>query len=323
MIGLPAPTDVLGLDLGGTTVGAVRWSVTQARVVNWVRARTPTDGGAAGVVDTLARVMERLGGAQSAAAVGIASAGLVDAATGRVLRAANLPGFDHPVPLLQLVGTRLAREYPHPEPVTLALDNDVNALTRAEATYGAAADGRDSLVIALGTGVGGGLVLGGRVRLGPRGFSGEIGHVVVQPGGRPCSCGGYGHLEAYLGRSALEREARDRHDRGRHSLLVDLAGDRRMSSSIWDRALDAGDELALTLRLEAASALSVAITQAATLLDIEQVVLAGGFAPILGRPFRAEVDRQLAVMSVAGAPAVRAAALGDQAGAIGAALLVA
>ncbi|MCP5026577.1 MAG: ROK family protein [Actinomycetia bacterium] len=320
---MPLPTDLLGIDLGGTSVGAVRWSATDSRVVEWVRARTPHNGSAAAVVDTIGRVVEKLGDLHDVAGIGIATAGLIDAPSGRVLKATNLPGFEQPVPLIELVRARLADLHPEGLTVRFALANDVNALARAEAALGAAADESDALVVALGTGVGGALVLDGEVRSGPRGFSGEIGHVIVQPGGRPCLCGGHGHLEAYLGRAALEREARDRHARGRSTLLVDLAAERRITSSIWDRSLAAGDEVAQTLRLEAAGALSVAIGQAATLIDLELVVLAGGFAPVLGRPFRTEVERQLEAVSPLGPPVIRSARLGDRSGAIGAALLLA
>lgn len=296
--------------------------MAESRVVKWVRARTPRDGRATAVADSIGRTIEKLG-LDEVAGVGIASAGLIDASGGRVLSAPNIPGFDEPVPLLELVRARIAAHRPNGATVPMVLGNDVNALARAEFSVGAAVGDSDALVMALGTGVGGALILDGRVRSGPRGFSGEIGHVIVQPGGRRCSCGGHGHLEAYVGRSALEREARDRHGRGRSTLLVDLAGDRRISSSTWDQALAAGDEVAVTLRLEAAGALAVAISQAATLLDLELVVLGGGFAPIMGRPFRVEVERQLTSIAPLGAPELRLAQLGDQSGAIGAALLMA
>jgi glucokinase len=299
-----------------------------------VKARTPrpvlddpvrsdsrgSERSAEAIISTVLRVIVRLGGTTGVDGIGIASAGLVNGSTGTVVRATNLVGFDQPVPLLELVRRRLEDA---PDGLRLALGNDVNALARAEAARGALEGESDALVVALGTGVGGALLLDGRIRMGPRGFAGELGHVVVHPGGRPCGCGGHGHLEAYVGRAALELEARRRHRDGRSTLLVELAGDRRISSSVWDRALGAGDAVALDLRLEAATAVAVAVGQASTLLDLPLVVIGGGFAPVLGQPFRTEVERQLSDIGGAGAPLLRSAALGDRAGAIGAALLVA
>src|SRR6266550_1590552 len=103
----------------------------------------------------------------------------------------------------------------------------------------------------VGTGVGGGLILDGTLRRGDSGYAGEIGHTIVHPGGRVCGCGGRGHLEAYAGRAALEREARERHAAGTPTALVELAGDARMTSRVWASALDASDVVAIELLDEA------------------------------------------------------------------------
>jgi len=177
-----------------------------------------------------------------------------------------------------------------------------------------------------GTGVGSGIVLDRRPWLG-RGAAGEIGHTVIKLGGALCPCGRRGCVEAYAGRGAMETRARKRHGEGRATDLFKLMErhDRsRLTSSIWARALERNDDLAVELIDDAIEALGAGVASAVNLLDVEMVVIGGGLGIRLGQPY---VERIAAAMLPHlfvdnRPPAVRLAELGDLGGAIGAALLV-
>ena len=174
-----------------------------------------------------------------------------------------------------------------------------------------------------GTGVGGGLVVDGRLLHG-RGSAGEIGHVCAKPGGRRCNCGLRGCVEAYAGRGALEERAR-REARRRKTVLFDLMRKRgrdRLTSGVWLRALDAGDEVARDLLDEAIAALGVGIGSAVTLLDVEAVVIGGGLGERLGPRWLKRIEKAARAHTFFREPPVyRLAELGDMGGAIGASLL--
>ena len=176
----------------------------------------------------------------------------------------------------------------------------------------------------MGTGVGGGLIINGELAAGERGMTGEIGHLTVKPGGRPCGCGGFGHLEAYAGHAGIDREARRRSDAGSKELLVELAGGGPIKSRHLARGLADGDETTIELLNEAADALALAIGNTATLLDLPSVVLGGGVVDKLGQDFLDQITESddfggfgQAHVSLVAAERI------DDAGAIGAAILAA
>jgi glucokinase len=304
-------THRIGIDLGGTKVlGSL---VEGGEVRAQEKRSTPVEGGPDDVVALIAEVVEALGGPGDG--VGIGAPGVVDVEGGIVSRAPNLPGWTRSVPLRELLSEALGG-------APVAIDNDVNVAALAEHRLGAGRGVDDLLCVFVGTGVGGGLILDGRLRRGPSGLAGEIGHMIVQPGGRPCGCGGFGHLESYAGRAGLEREARRRHEGGEATVLLDLAKHGRMKSSVFAKALDAGDAITRELLDEAIEALGVALSATTALVDVELVVVGGGLADRLGQAF---VDRmQAAVTERLFGPPLRCvpAALGDDAGTIGASLLL-
>lgn len=308
---------LVGIDLGGTKLQGVR--VDGGEVVADAKIATPRTG-VAGVVGAVVECIERLGGTASLDGIGIGAPGVIEAGTGTLVRAPNLVGFDGPVPLAALLGEALDLA----SSVPLVVDNDVNAAVVAEHRLGAARGVDDVLGVWVGTGVGGGLVLDGRLRRGPSGGAGEIGHVgVVVDGGRQCGCGLFGHLEAYAGRASMEIEARRRHRAGTPTRLVEIAGDKRMKSSVFAKALEAGDEVAVELLDDAVRALGVALASVATLVDLQVVVVGGGLAAKVGPRFVGRVEQAVrSRLFVRPSPLrVVPAALGDLAGALGAALL--
>ncbi len=305
---------VVGIDLGGTKVfGAL---VDPERtgleaVLEDAKAATP-DGGVDSILDAVAAVVRRLDPEPSA--VGIGTPGVVEPGTGRVLLAPNLSGFDRPVDVGGLLRERLGCD--------VVVGNDVNVAALGEARAGAGMGHDDMLAVWLGTGLGAGLVLDGRLRVGPHGLAGELGHAVVVPGGRRCGCGGRGHLEAYIGRRALEVEARERHAAGRTTQLVELAGDGPMKSKVFRTAYDAGDAVARELVDEGIALLGTAVVNVAVTIDIGAVVVGGGLGERFGALVTERVGDSLRTLGFAGvAPVVVEAVLGDHAGALGAARL--
>ncbi len=306
-----------GVDVGGTKIQVV---VTTAdlEVMGQSRGPTPSTGGPPAVVDALCALLDQAraeAGVDSIAALGVGAPGTIDKATGVVARSPNLAGWIDPYPL--------AAELERRTGARISVDNDVHAGMLGELRLGTARGLGEVLGVWFGTGVGGALVLGGELRGGPHGASGEIGHVCVRIGGRRCGCGRRGCLEAYAGRASMERYARKLVAQGRRTDLfriMEKRGLEHLTSGVFARALEAGDDLAQDLIDDAIAAAGSGIASVVNVLDVEAVVIGGGLGTRLGEPF---VERIAAAMQphlfVTGGASVRPAALGDLGGALGAA----
>ena len=311
-----------GLDLGGTKVQAVVLDDAH-EVRGQARRATPVSGGPPDVVAELAAAIREAAAAAGVEAgalsgVGVGSPGAVDRVAGTVTGASNLPGWDSEFPLGQALAEKLGTK--------VVLGNDVQVAVGAEFALGAGKDFSSLLGVSWGSGVGGGIILDGKPWLG-RGASGEIGHMVVKRDGARCPCGRRGCVEAYAGRVAMEARAKKLVKRGEHTDLFKIEehrGRTRLTSGVWERALQRGDAMAVHLIDRAVEALGAGIASALNLLDVEAVVIGGGLGTRLGEPY---VERiRVAMMPhlfTDDRPAVmRLSALGDLGGAIGAALLV-
>lgn len=309
----------VGVDLGGTKILAA--VIHDGRAHHTAKAPTPTDGPAS-VVGAILGLVEQVAGegAVRVERVGIGAPGHVDHRANVLLAAPNLVGFDQPVEVGRLIEQGVRERLGHRPDVRL--DNDVAVAALGEARHGAGKDTDDFLAVWVGTGVGGGVVLGGQLRRGVTGGAGEIGHTTVWPDGRACKCGGIGHLEAYAGRASLEAEARRRHAAGETSRLVELAGADRMRSKVFAEALQAHDAVAESLVADAVQALGIAIASFVTVIDVELVVVGGGLGGRLGEPFARQVG-DVAAQRVFGGRKVRVlpSVLLDDAGVVGAAEL--
>jgi glucokinase len=311
-----------GIDLGGTKIEAV---VVDARnnVLGSARQPTPVKGGPSGVATQLARAVTdatQAAGLEPAAllGVGVGSPGVIDSTTGAVSSARNLPGWKGTFQLGSVLAERLG--------TTVVVGNDVQVATEAEFRLGAGKPYQSLLGVFWGTGVGGGIILGGKSWLG-RGGAGEIGHMVVKIGGARCPCGRRGCLEAYAGRAAMEARARKRVQKGKKTDLFTLMkehGRTRVTSAIWAHALERHDKVATKIIDEAVIALGAGIASAVNLLDVEAVVIGGGLGVRFGEPFAKRIAdaMQPHLFNDTRPPDVRVAALGDLGGAVGAALLV-
>jgi glucokinase len=312
-----------GIDLGGTKIQAVVVA-DGGDVLGSSRMPTPTTGGPPDVAATMAAAIREAAtqaGADTGGleGVGVGSPGAVSDDEGTVAAARNLPDWEEAYPLRDELASRLDTR--------VRLGNDVQVATDAEFELGAAQPYNSILGVFWGTGVGGGIVLDGKPWLG-RSAAGEIGHVVVNMGGRRCPCGRRGCMEAYAGRLALERRARELEDKGEHTKLFEIMEERgrdRLTSGVWARALKAEDEVARKLIHQAVKALGAGIASSVNLLDVEAVVIGGGMGVRLGEPYVKRIrDAMMPHLFVdSNPPAVHVATLGDLGGAIGASLLVA
>jgi glucokinase len=249
--------------------------------------------------------------------VGVGSPGVIDDDTGAVSTARNLPGWDGSFELGKTLAKALGTQ--------TFIGNDVQVATDAEFHLGAGKPYKSILGVFWGTGVGGGLILGGKPWLG-RGGAGEIGHMVVVMDGRKCPCGRRGCMEAYAGRAAMEARARKEVEKGRKTDLFHLMEERhrtRLTSAVWYHALENKDKLAVELIDEAVEALGAGVASAQNLLDVEAVIIGGGLGVRFGEPYVKRISKAMQphLFHDSNPPDVLVAGLGDLGGALGAALL--
>jgi glucokinase len=309
-----------GVDLGGTKIQTA--VVRGTRVLGKARRSTPQTGADAVVAAISEAMTDALTDAglelAQLTAVGVGSPGSIDSATGEVSRSPNVHGMEDRFLLGPAVSRALGGK-------PVVVDNDVRAAMIGEHQAGAGRPFRDLLGVFVGTGVGGGLVLEGRLRTG-RGSAGEIGHTVVQDKGRRCGCGRDGCLEAYAGRGSLERTARKLVAKGAKTVLFEEMEKRkrdRLTSGVFATALERGDKMAIELIDEAVWALGLALASAQNLLDLEAIIIGGGLGDRLGAPFitRIATSMQPHLLRDDRPPAMLPTELGDLSGAVGAALI--
>jgi glucokinase len=262
---------LLGLDIGGTKT-AVALGHSPVEVLAREEFPTGAPQPTLNLAVAAARRLLAARGGQSPAAVGVACGGPLDAEQGVILSPPNLPGWSD-VPVVELV-TRVI-------PAPARLENDANAGALAEHRYGAGRGVRDFVFVTFGTGLGAGLVLGGRLHRGASGMAGEIGHVRLAPDG-PFAHGKHGSAEGFASGAGLAQIARRCHDEagGRGSSLAGLGPEELTARAVVRAALD-GDELAGELVAECGRGLGRALAVLADLVNPE-VIAVGGLAVPLG-----------------------------------------
>lgn len=310
----------IGVDLGGTNIRVAEVD-RRGRLRRELRYATPAQRGPQEVVDRIREAIGRLldtatrGGFVG---IGIGSPGLVDHREGVVRIPPNFPGWDE-VPL----GPAIEETFGLPTRVA----NDVNAMALAESHLGAGR-GYDSLIcITLGTGVGGAFVLHGEVYTGVSGTAGEIGHITVEPRGPRCNCGNYGCLERMVGAQYIvERAVKKLEATETHSILHQLAGGHleSLTPKLIAEAARQGDPLAREVFWETGEYLGIVFAGLVNFLNPEAIVVGGGVTragELIFEPMVKTV-RQRAMPIPAQVVHIVPAQLGEQAGVIGAALLV-
>ncbi len=263
----------IGIDIGGSSIKAALTDVGKTVIARTVKP-TNAEGGPEAVLNVIDECITGLcAGAPDAkpAAIGVGVPGAIDLENGIVYHPPNLPGWKA-VPLAQLIGSR--RDLP------VRLDNDANCAALGEAWFGAGREHDHFIGLTLGTGVGSGIIIGGAVYHGARGFAGEFGHLSIDHNGPLCKCGSRGCIEAYIGIHYLMSRAipvlRDHPE----SLLQQqaVADPQGLSPKDLATAATQGDEIARSLLEDAGRYLGFAVASAANLLGITTFIIGGGIS---------------------------------------------
>lgn len=305
----------IGIDIGGTKIAGGAVSADGA-IVQKLRVRTPAD--TAAVIDAVVDMVDRLSAEHEIAAVGVAAAGFIDRARSTVIYAPNISWRDEP--LRAKLRSRIDRP--------VIIENDANAAGWAEFRFGAGRDVDHMVMLTLGTGVGGAVVMDGKLYRGGHGIAGELGHVRFMRDGLLCGCGQKGCLEQYASGRALQREANALADAG--GIGVPLAALRaeagRIKGTAISRLVVAGDEGASEAVRRIAMALGEACGGFQAVLDPELFVIGGGVAQLGDRllaPVRSAYNASVPGFGHRPVAEFAIAGLGNEAGLIGAADLAA
>lgn len=307
----------VGVDVGGTKILAL---VVTAGGEIVAREKTLTAHDGTPMADQIASAVdaalaEAALSVEDLAGIGVAMPGSVDSSTGHLCSVPNIEIDDH----------RLIDSLRERYPVPVEIGNDVNLGTLAECWLGAGRDAQTVVGMFVGTGIGGGVVIDGRLRTGSEDLAGEIGHMVLMVDGPECGCGNFGCFEALASRTAMENAIRDGLAEGRPSSISERAEEGRIKSGALRDALRDGDELVTEVMTRATHILAQGILTIRHVLDPDMIVMGGGvieaceefIMPLLEREVRASCMRgsrdtlQIAVSE-----------LGDDAVALGAAALV-
>lgn len=311
----------IGVDIGGSSVklGVVD---LQGRLTSRDSFLTCSTRGRRQLLDVLTgRLFELMRRAKRAhlavSGVGIGAPGPVDVERGFVYFFPNIPGWRN-TPLAALLERRLG--------VRVKVDNDANVMTLAEHRFGAGRGSKNMIALTLGTGIGGGLVIDGRLFHGPRFSAAEIGHIVINENGPLCSCGGRGCVETYVGSGYFTREVKARLRSARGGVLKRWVerGRKELTPCLVAEAARHGDALSKKMWQETGAHLGTALAGLVNVLNPERIVLGGGIAQsgaLIFGPVKQTLEKK-AFPIAARSVRVVAAKRGVDAGVVGAAALV-
>ena len=273
--------------------------------------------------------------------IGLGAPGLIIAETGVVHFSPNFPGWSD-IPLVDYVNAELAKLHlpktaandnsqPHGnerirgwKPLLRGMDNDVNAMTLGELRHGAGVGYKNIVALTLGTGVGGGVVIDGKVYHGSQNTAGELGHTVIEPNGRYCGCGNQGCLEAYAGAKNIVERTQEKIETGRSTILAKaIKNGTALTPRQIAEAAHVGDKVAMEIFAETGRYIGVALTSIAHILNPQIAIIGGGIAEagekLLFEPIRTELSKR--AMDIPARMKIIKAHLGNDAGIVGAAML--
>jgi glucokinase len=306
-------SEAIGIDVGGTKIAVIRIARAGDILASETVPTPATDPEA-----TLRSAIDLAQGVRTSdvGAVGIGAAGIVDFQAGTLRYAPNLAWRE--LALRDRIGDALG--------LPCILDNDANVAAWAEFRFGAGKGSTDMLLVTVGTGIGGGIVAGGKLFRGAHGFAGEIGHIIVQPGGPLCGCGNVGCWEQVAAGRAIDRLAREAVGEHPHSLLAQLVGGdaSKANGRLVTAAAEQGDDVAKSILISIGTRLGQGIAGLVNVLDCDVVVVGGGAivaGDLLLDPARAAFAEAIEAPEHRPAVPLVAAQLGPGAGAVGAAAL--
>jgi glucokinase len=306
---------VVGIDVGGTFIKAALVN-RQGRILTRLKRPTGASPGKITIINDIFSIIRTFETSPISrgriSAIGLGLPGIIDLKPGVISTSPNFPNWGN-FSIRKMLSQRIE--------IPLFLENDANAAALGEKWMGAAKDAKDFCFITLGTGVGGGLVLGGEIWHGADGMAGEVGHMTIHPNGYRCGCGNRGCLEVYASATALQRMVREARAAGRASQFFRRFKPSEIDGESIHRAAKKGDRISREAFAQVGTALGIGIANLINLLNLEKVVLGGGlsaawrfFIPTLreeikNRAFRAPARRVQIVR----------AAVGEDAGVLGAA----
>jgi glucokinase len=261
----------IGVDLGGTNLRIAAVNDSGA-ILDRVNTGTQVFRGRDQVIDemcsAIAALAQQLSVGRVLIGTGIGVPGIIDLATGMLHESPNLPGW-HDYPVRDEIERRLKTR--------VILENDANAAAIGEYWLGAARDVPSMCMLTLGTGVGGGIVLDGRIWHGMTGMAGEMGHITVEPNGPKCNCGNFGCLEQFASATAIRRMAEEAVSSGTSAALAKLrTSDPEMSASAVYQLAIAGDRPAQQIFQRVGSALGIAVAGLINTFNVPMIVIGGG-----------------------------------------------
>jgi glucokinase len=306
-----------GIDIGGTKIAAAL-ATKDGKILCRSKSPTPKNASPSKITSIVADLLEEMlyaGGIskKELRGVGIGIPGIIDSVTGKILRTPNM----------NISGANLQKQRKKKLNITCALGNDVNLGTLGEKWLGAAKNAKNIVGLFIGTGIGAGVIIDGKLLTGSHGAAAEIGHMIIQSGGKKCSCGNTGCLESLAGRWAIERDIRQEIKKGKKTIITKLLdkSSAPIKSKLLHKALEKHDRLTVKILNAAAQHIGIACISIRHIFDPEMIVLGGGvmeacsdfILPIVRKT--AQKDR---FFSGIGSCEVAASKLGDDAIVLGA-----
>jgi len=303
----------MGVDLGGTFIKFGLIS-NDGRILQEHQIPTKIEDGVQLVLDHIAEQVNRIQKSDTIQGMGIGVAGLVNPEKGILCEAPNLPGW---------VNIPVADELHKRTSFQVAVDNDANVAALGEYAYGAGKGHPNMMMVTLGTGVGSGLILNGKLYQGAGGAAGEFGHISLQKDGPVCGCGRHGCVEAFVGTKGILNRVQEKLNEGFPSVLSQIDPNELAPKDISDAA-EKGDEVAITVFREVGEYLGMGLGNVANLLNLSRIVVGGGVAQAgdwILKPARQRM-KEVAMTTSGKMIDVVPARLGNKAGILGAARLV-
>jgi glucokinase len=307
----------IAIDLGGTNIKAALVD-ENARIIKKENIPAQADKGAEVVLKNIKKLIHNFlsfDRSVKISGIGIGTPGVVDS-EGKIRGAANISGWD---------GFNLSEAIRSDFNLPVVVGNDVSIITLGEATYGAGKGYKDIVLLALGTGIGGGIVIDGKTIFGHSGCAAEIGHMSVEVNGYPCNCGGFGCLEVYASATGIVRIAKDMAKKNQNTSMIKISqGIENITAKIVYDSAKAKDVVAMQVIKEVGKYLGVGIANLVNILNPQLVIIGGGVS-FNGDILLDSVKDSLALYSLSLSREnvqVKLSQLGNDAGILGAACLV-
>ena len=304
--------DYICLDVGGTNIRSALFINNETQPVRQLKIKTQSEGRKAEdlILDLIKNIWPQEGKVK---AIAVAAPGFVDSEKGIVIKAVNIPGWEH-MPLQKYIQDKFS--------VPVLIGNDARLAVLGEWKHGAARGHHNIIYLTISTGIGGGVISNDQVLMGSRGMATELGHITILPDGPICSCGQAGHLEALSSGPAIAQYVRQQLENGTKSSVKEMTT--LTSKEIADAALK-GDELCLAAYERAGKYLGIAIANYIQIFNPTCIVLGGGVSlagDLLLKPIRNTLELVILSKEYLEYLLIKTAELGDNAGLIGGLVLL-